>query len=126
METNVKTFKLPMKNKLGWKFPDAVLAIWEAHMDSTSSLIATSCDEPYKKSRTDKGIVYKANWWPSQEALDEGLPSVPLYDTTSEDPIRLEVDAEHEETINSIMDGSLPADDRALSAIKADIIRRVS
>ena len=137
--SQVKKFNAKVKDKLGWSYSNAFVAIYLVEEYSSTSLIADDDLNEYTEEFRPGKIVYSGNFWPNEEAQKEGLDSRPLLakdiipafiddegagvsEVIEWDTV-LEVDLLHPQSLQ-VMSGGGTERDKKLRMIQLDVIRR--
>ena len=138
--SEVKKFNAKVKDKLGWSYDEAFVAIYLVDEYSSTSLIADEDLNHYAEEFRPGKIVYSGNFWGNEEGQQAGLESRPLLAKktfpaiTDDNGIEitpehiewdtvLEVDLLHPQSL-AVMSGGGTERDKKLRMIELDVVRR--
>lgn len=130
MARAVKTFTAQVKDKKGWKYKQAFVAIWSASETSQNTYESKDCKGDYAEDISSHTISYMANFWMDKATQLEGLPSQPLLNKVeSEEGAEVEfteifnVDLEHVQSVQ-VINSNAPSADKVFTLIELDLVRR--
>ena len=136
MTTASRKFEIPVKCKLGWNYPLALVAIRSASETSQDTLLSHDCIVDYVESVDSHAISYTANFWGGIQDQMDGLESRPLFDKVWVDAETIEgkghyehneiftVDLESVGSLQIIQDTNLSKIEKRLKLIQADLTRK--
>lgn len=78
MSKQVKVFAAQVKDKLGWDFPAALVAIRFVRELSEVSYLSEDCASDYVSGVNSHVINYEGNYWGSKQMQADGCESRPL------------------------------------------------
>jgi len=130
MARAVKTFTASVEDKLGWDYPNALVAIRWASETSQNTFESQDCQSDYNEEMTSHVITYTANFWGTNQMQMAGKPSRPLLNKVIPEPnaepvfdeiFTVELDeAQSAQVLNS----NASATDKVFTLIELDLRRR--
>ena len=78
MTRPVKTFLSRVEDKLGWDYPNALVAIRHVEEESKTTYTSEDCKGNYVSGLNSHAINYEGNYWGSKEMQQRGAESRPL------------------------------------------------
>lgn len=122
--SNVHSFVAPVKDSLGWSYPDALVAIrqWSVKSQDTGDSVD---GDNYIESSEIEAIPYRANFYQNTQCQAEGKQSRPLINEDNPDDEQLfMVDLRHDESLQVLGDSDMSAVDKKWRLIELDVRRR--
>ena len=121
--SKIYTFVSPVKDSLGWKYPDALVAIrqWSVKSQDTGDSVD---GDNYVESSDIEAIPYRANFYQDKTCQAEGKQSRPLINEDNPDDEQLfMVDLGHHESLQ-VRESDMSAVDKKWRLIELDVRRR--
>jgi hypothetical protein len=130
MARTVKTFSAYVEDKLGWDYPNALVAIRTASESSQNTFESDDCKGEYSEGTSSHVIAYTANFWGTRQMQAAGKPSRPLFDKVVSEPTAqpefddlFVVDLDHPQSVQ-VLNSNATAIDKTFTLIELDLIRR--
>jgi len=120
----VKTFTIDVKDQLGWSYPSAFVVVREVSISSQRTYISADGIQDYTSHDGYEAVAYRANFWPNEEAQQEGLPSRPLINLDNEEDETLFVADTKGERARQIIESALTSEEKDFRLLGLDITNR--
>ena len=111
--TIVKTFTARVKDRLGWDYPAAFVAVRHVSESSQTTYSSEDCVKDYEIALDAEAIAYSANFWGTKSHQASGLESRPI---SCEDYVEPKVIYEQDD------DGDYKKDDRGKSIPTGEVV----
>jgi len=130
MARPIKTFTAYVEDKLGWDYPQALVAIRTASESSQNTFESDDCKGNYSEGVCSHVIAYTANFWGTKQQQMADKPSRPLFNKVIPEPTAepefeeiFMVDLDHPQSIQ-VLNSNANATDKTFTLIELDLIRR--